>query len=584
MPKQEKLTNFALYYKDNPMKNDKEMKTITIRQGSGDDALEMTVQVTQEEFEKMEELRSKNPQKWPEYSLELVKEAKDALAKPSSSKKRLETKTKSKKRSWLWIVLSIIIIVASIAIWFFTRNTSIIQGNDLAFRNLQGPVKTIYTLEFDAVNAYGEGIILDKPRLDDLTIRCFDSQGNQTIRKNFNISYCDLRQVDQHNSQGQLIETRYYYKGKCSGSFNYEYNLKGEKTKCISAGNLGIDFLDQSTIYSYSYQHDKKGKIVVEEDYTDGHLSTVINTEYDELGRIKKTYSESPIYGYDQTEYQYIEDGYIKQRQFDGYNYKEYSLEKWMFDKKACRNDKYVYEENGKLNGKISYYYDKDSIFYMEEYWDADGKLQGTYNHYYVSTLNDSVFFTTMHDDSNVSSTIEFTRPVINGYEKKRFDIKSEPTSSMTGVFDNPLHQVVRTDDGSSLSIEYDRKKNRKSSNCIFSDGETIRTKYSYRGREKKWKLIETDYYGDGKKKTTTNTFSKYYLLNSIESDGLNKHWEYNENGEEILYRESNADITISEIRYSNYVYDKYGNWIRRANYNVLTDTYTVTERCIKYY
>ena len=32
-----------------------ETKTITIRQGSGDDALEMTVQVTQEEFEKMEE-------------------------------------------------------------------------------------------------------------------------------------------------------------------------------------------------------------------------------------------------------------------------------------------------------------------------------------------------------------------------------------------------------------------------------------------------------------------------------------------------------------------------------------------------
>ena len=52
-------------------------KTITIRQGTGDDTLEMTVQVTHEEFEKMEELRSRNPQKWPTYSLELIKEARE---------------------------------------------------------------------------------------------------------------------------------------------------------------------------------------------------------------------------------------------------------------------------------------------------------------------------------------------------------------------------------------------------------------------------------------------------------------------------------------------------------------------------
>ena len=184
----------------------------------------------------------------------------------------------------------------------------------------------------------------------------------------------------------------------------------------------------------------------------------------------------------------------------------------------------------------------------------------------------------------NISSTIEFTMPIINGYEKKRFDIKSESTSSMTGVFDNPFHQVVSTDDGSTLSIEYDRKKNRKTSECIFSDGETIRTKYSYRGREKKWKLIETDYYDNGKKKTTTNTYSKYYLLSSIESDGLKKYWEYDENGEEISYKELNGDITTADIKYSEYVYDKYGNWIRRTNYNVLSGTYTVTERCIEYY
>ena len=54
-------------------------KTITIQQGTGDDALEMTVQVTQEELDKMEEIRSKDPLAWEGRGLDLVKEAKEAV-------------------------------------------------------------------------------------------------------------------------------------------------------------------------------------------------------------------------------------------------------------------------------------------------------------------------------------------------------------------------------------------------------------------------------------------------------------------------------------------------------------------------
>jgi hypothetical protein len=54
-------------------------KTITIQQGTGDDALEMTVQVTQEELNKMEEIRSKDPSAWEGRGLDLVKAAKDAI-------------------------------------------------------------------------------------------------------------------------------------------------------------------------------------------------------------------------------------------------------------------------------------------------------------------------------------------------------------------------------------------------------------------------------------------------------------------------------------------------------------------------
>ena len=583
LPKQEILSNFAHYYKDNPMKNDKEMKTITIRQGSGDDALEMTVQVTQAEFDKMEELRSINPQKWPDYSLELIKEAREVLAKPTKQKPKKPQSTNKSKRKRIWIVLAIILAAMGIAIWYFTRNTSVVQGNDLAFNNLYGPVKNVYTLEFDAINTYGKGV-LDKPSIDDLTILRFDSLGNQTMKNTFNVSYCDLREVNKNNFQGQLIEKRYYYKGKCSGSFNYEYNIKGEKTKCTSEGNLGIDFLDEQTVYSYTYQHDNKGRIILEKDYTDGSLSTTIKTEYDALGRVITTYSEDPIYGYGKTEYQYTADGYFKQSLFDGFDYKEFTSEKWVFDRQAGRNDKYVYDENSKLNGKISYYYDEDSIFYMEKCWNAEGELLGTSNHLYIVTPIDSVFFTTMQNDNSISSTLYITRPILNGFEKRKFDIKPELTSSMTAFFDNPFHRLVTRNDGATLSMDYDKKRNPKSAIHTFDDGETIITKYSYSGREKRWKRVETSRYDNGKKETTTNTYSGYNLLSAIESNGHEEYWEYNEQGEEVSYRELKGGVTISNIKYSDFVNDKYGNWIRRTNYNVLADTYTVTERCIKYY
>ena len=189
--------------------DNKEIKTITLHQGSGDDALEMTVQVTQEELEKMEELRSKNPQKWPTYSLELIKEAREALAKPSKYKSKKPQSNKS-KRKWLWIVLAFILAAIGIALWLFTRNTSVVQGNDLAFRQFKGPVKTVYTLEFDAINAFGEGVVLDKPSADNATIRCFDSMGNQTAYKTIRINNSYPSQTETQNSQGLPLKVVIY--------------------------------------------------------------------------------------------------------------------------------------------------------------------------------------------------------------------------------------------------------------------------------------------------------------------------------------------------------------------------------------
>lgn len=74
----------------------KDLKTITIHQGQGDDELEMTVQVTQAEFDKMEEIRSKDPLLWDGKELDLVKAAKEAIRKETSE----ECIRPSKQLNW----------------------------------------------------------------------------------------------------------------------------------------------------------------------------------------------------------------------------------------------------------------------------------------------------------------------------------------------------------------------------------------------------------------------------------------------------------------------------------------------------
>lgn len=61
------------------METSNEKKSITMHQGIGEDAMEIKVQVTQEELEKMEQLRGLGPEKWEGKDLELLQEARNLI-------------------------------------------------------------------------------------------------------------------------------------------------------------------------------------------------------------------------------------------------------------------------------------------------------------------------------------------------------------------------------------------------------------------------------------------------------------------------------------------------------------------------
>ncbi len=61
------------------MENNKEKKAITIKQGTGDDAIDITIQVTQEELETMEQICRFSPENWEGKDLELLHEARKII-------------------------------------------------------------------------------------------------------------------------------------------------------------------------------------------------------------------------------------------------------------------------------------------------------------------------------------------------------------------------------------------------------------------------------------------------------------------------------------------------------------------------
>lgn len=95
-------------------------KTITIQQGTDDDALEMTVQVTQEELDKMEEIRSKDPSAWEGRGLDLVKAAKDAIIE--ASKENAHPKRCTNWKLILGIALGVLAIIGTIIFAEKSRN------------------------------------------------------------------------------------------------------------------------------------------------------------------------------------------------------------------------------------------------------------------------------------------------------------------------------------------------------------------------------------------------------------------------------------------------------------------------------
>ena len=101
------------------------MKSIIIHQGKGDDALEMKIDVTDEEFEMMEQIRRFGHDNWEGQEFDLLKEAKrrikelpnDTTVTSADAENETKTHKKNNKRGLILSMVGVFAFVAIMVLW-----------------------------------------------------------------------------------------------------------------------------------------------------------------------------------------------------------------------------------------------------------------------------------------------------------------------------------------------------------------------------------------------------------------------------------------------------------------------------------
>lgn len=101
------------------------MKSIILHQGKGDDALEMKIDVTDEEFEMMEQIRRFGHDNWEGQEFDLLKEAKrrikelpnDTTVTSADAENETKTHKKNNKRGLILSTVGVVAFVAIMVLW-----------------------------------------------------------------------------------------------------------------------------------------------------------------------------------------------------------------------------------------------------------------------------------------------------------------------------------------------------------------------------------------------------------------------------------------------------------------------------------
>lgn len=478
---------------------------------------------------------------------------------------------------------------------FFVSCANQPSETDRENENFKGLVKSVFTIEYNALDKFGEGdIVRDEPDYWGTEYIEFDSIGNYTHKNTYTLRNVKKDTKSIYDENGfEIYWASYDDEGK---------DIRwGDKIKYDEKGNE-IERLDikNGEITKGETKYDEYGNLIY-------HLHNGDKTYYEYIDN--RLVEEKDIFSWGSpwiTTYKYDKNGnQIEQRR--NFQDKSYRVWHYTFDKNnriSTWKRSFAKTEKSDLDLEIfvKNIYASDSVsspFIVEE-WDKNGILTGKEHYFWVHNHIDTLSCIQLNKDFTISMIKCITKH--NGQkEALSYEIKSEKFTSENFNIVNGKKVSSIDEDGRECIYEYEGDKLIKETHQ-YSDDKLIityengkkKTVTSYDKHNKVLSMSEFKYNGDanngiikvtlkgkdGKSEINEmiiengNVVKETFSLNGVPTTITMK---YNSFGDIIEQTEGNKITTYK------YEYDKLNNWITK-NIFVNGKIDKIIERAIVYY
>lgn len=493
---------------------------------------------------------------------------------------------------------------------------------------LKGLVKKVFTIEYSAINSFGQGdIIRDRPITSHIIV--YDSLGNRINKTD--LFFADIELVDENtfNENGMISEYVHYYKNGGVATRSYKYNDKGDLTHDISRNyngysmttyNIRYNNLGQKThsisndgtytevttykykglnlieeledksygLFKNTYSYDKNNNRIQEKHYVDNTWTKTINNYYNELNQLVKRKTIS---------------AFNKRETIEGYEFYSYDNYGRKIDYIKTKIEDY---DSNDIISRTSWHYDNDSATTPDliQKWNSDGILYYNKSFVVFTTNKDTSAYITYNNDEIEKISIKEKRK--NGSYYKDYRVETESEKTTYNYLEGRLVSVIRPN-GDAMTFEYDNNELIKTIETTSGDLNIKEISHYKNGNLQKTYVYNTEndtlfyqksysYTGNSKDGTITTTTN--IVKNNIEKkqidiytegkktqsiyvgpDGISRtrNYIYNEYGDLTQIHGDNHPITFA------YIYDSHGNWTRKTSI-FGDDSFLITERVIEYF
>ena len=477
---------------------------------------------------------------------------------------------------------------------FFVSCANQPSKTDRENENFKGLVKSVLTIEYNALDKFGEGkITRNEPSFWGSEYVLFDSIGNY------------LKQYS-YSMDNAKKSSKYIYD---ENGFNIRYEFYDDEGKNVSWG--------------YKIINDEKGTEIETIDLKDGTVHKG-DAKYDENGNLVFHNDK-----YSKTYYEYIDNKLIEKKEVSHYGTITNTTYKYdnngnMIERRCSWRDnkmlyQYTYDDKNRLalykineiNNKTSdveldeilkYYYSSDSTknVHIVETWDKNGELKDKNYYFCVHNHIDTISCITLDTDfkikkitnivklNNQEETIHYNvkssffqetnYTVVNGKKvssiddngwQRIYEYQDDELIKLTHNFEDEKRIILYENGKEKSSILYDKHNKVISSNEVEYSGNLENGRILTTSKDKNGKVSTNEVVVENGKITKQN-----YVVNGIPSTVIRK---YNSFGD-IIESTEGADKTTYE-----YQYDKFNNWITQYKF-VNGKIKNITDRAIIYY